>query len=628
MKLLAPAIAVAALLAGCNKVTGIVFTVDASGPVSGIARLHGTATLNGGAPAPIDLSHSPAVSIPPSTTFAIQLPDSATGTVDVQLQALAGDGTILASGGGSATIIAHGVQRDAHVTLTPTGSGLVFDATMHDFGTIQLAQSSMPFTFTATNMGMDQTGTPTVTIDGANAGDFTFTTADCTSPVSAAATCTIDVTFSPTAAGARSATLHLTATPGGEATATLTGTGMMPSGAAFAIAPKTFLFNDTPEMTTGNSNTFTVTNIGGAASPTLGNSTIAGGMSSSYAITTDGCFAKVLQPNDTCMVTVQFKPVAAGMQASTLTVAGAGATLNGRGQGTYHDETNMHGGPGPGTFWFGAFAPSLDEIVATPTGTGAYFMVPGMPATMSAATTSAVSGTQLQKVWGPSKGSVYIVDDKGEVLHYGGGSPVFGLFNTGHIQPAGCCTGIWGFSDTNFYVVGGATVAHYDGAWHAPETVPSGTALTSIWASAPNNLYAVGNGGLILHSDGTGTWTQQTSGTTVDLKAIYGSSANDIYAVGYIPAAPNSTSVILHFDGMSWKTQSSGLTSAQLNTVFVAPDGEAWIGDLLTVALYSNGNGTWTNVSSVGNLAKYQVTGTSDHDVYFFCEDGDIIHYY
>ena len=69
MKCLAPALAVAALLGGCNKVTGIVFTVDASGPISGIARLHGTATLNGGTPATIDLSHSPAVSIPPSNIF-------------------------------------------------------------------------------------------------------------------------------------------------------------------------------------------------------------------------------------------------------------------------------------------------------------------------------------------------------------------------------------------------------------------------------------------------------------------------------------------------------------------------------------------------------------------------------
>jgi sugar lactone lactonase YvrE len=621
------ALVIAATLAsGCGKkVTGIVFSVDASAPVSGIARLHGTATLNGGASATIDLPHSPTVSIPPSATFALQLPDNATGSIEVQLQALADDGTVLASGGGSATIVAHGVQKDAHVSLTPTGTGLVFDATTNDFGTVTLAQMSQPFTFTATNMGTDQTGTPMVTIDGADAGDFAFTTA-CSDPVAVAGTCTIAVTFAPTAVGARAATLHLTATPGGEATAMLAGTGMMPSGAAFAIAPKTFLFTDTPETMTGNSNSFTVTNIGGAASPTLGNSTIVGGMTGSYAITTDGCFAKVLQPNDTCMVAVQFKPLAAGMQASTLTVAGAGATLNGRGQGTYHAEANMNGGPGPGTFWYGAFAPSSDEIVATTTGIGVYFMTPGKPATLSAGSVLAASGAQLHQVWGPSKGSVYIVDDKGEVLHNNGGTGGFSLFNTGNIEPAGCCTGIWGFSDTNFYVVGGATAAHYDGTWHTQTVSATTPVLNAVWASAPNNLYAVGNGGLIVHNDGSSaTWTLQTSGTTADLKAIYGSAANDIYAVG---STTSAVPVILHYDGTAWTEQSSGLLSAQLNTVFVAADGEAWIGDLQTVALYSNGNGMWTNVTSVGNLEKWQITGTSDHDVYIFSEDGNIFHYY
>ena len=618
---------VLALVAGgCNKVTGIVFSVDASAPVSGIARLHGTATLNGGAPATFDLTHATEVSIPPAVTFALQLADTASGTVAVQLQALGVDGTVLASGGGSASVVAHGVQRDAHILLTPSGSGLVFDSASNDFGSVPLAQMSQPFTFTATNIGIDQTGAPTVTIDGANGDDFTFTT-DCNNPVDASATCTVAVTFAPSAVGARSATLHLTATPGGEATAMLTGTGMMPSGAAFAIAPPKFQFTDTAEMMTGNSNTFTVTNVGGAASPTLGSSTLAGGMSGSYFVTTDGCFAKVLQPNATCMVTVQFKPAAAGLQTTTLTVAGAGATLSGRGIGTYHAEGNMNGGPGPGNFWYGAFAPSIDEIVAT-AGSGIYFVTPGKPATLVAGTAGGTASATRTGVWGPSKGSVYVANSSGEVLHYGGGSGSFGLFNTGNIFPAGCCNGIWGFSDTNFYVVGGATVAHYDGTWHTQTVSATSPVLNAVWGSSANNLYAVGNGGLIVHNTGANdTWTQMTSGTTYDLRAISGSSATDIYAVGYV-AGPPSLPVILHYDGTSWSTQSSGLAQGQLNSVYVAPDGEAWVGDLLTAVIYSNGNGTWLNESSVGNLEKWQITGTSDHDVYIFSEDGNIYHYY
>ena len=177
-----------------------------------------------------------------------------------------------------------------------------------DFDMVMLAQMSPPFTFTATNNGSDQTGAPTVTIDGANGDDFTFTT-DCDNPIPPAGTCSVNVVFAPSMAGMRSATLHLTASPGGEATAMLTGTGAMPAGAAFAITPPKFQFMDTAETMSGDSTVFTVKNVGGAASPTLGNSTIVGGMASSYVMTTDGCFAKVLQPNDTCANRERDSPV-------------------------------------------------------------------------------------------------------------------------------------------------------------------------------------------------------------------------------------------------------------------------------------------------------------------------------
>jgi hypothetical protein len=478
-------------------------------------------------------------------------------------------------------------------------------------------------------MGMDQTGTPAVTIDGTNAADFTFTT-DCNNPVAATATCKVDVTFAPTAVGARSATLHLTATPGGEATAMLSGTGKMPSGAAFAITPPSFLFNDTPEAMTGNSTTFTVTNNGGAASPTLGSSTIAGAMSSSYTITTDGCFAKILQPNDTCMVTVQFKPVAAGMQSSTLSVGGAGAMLNGRGVGSWHNEGNMNGGPGPGNFFYGAFAAAPDQMVTTTSGNAAYLVTPAMPATFVSRPIAPMSGALLQQAWGPGKNALYIVDNKGEVFHLDTIQNQFLLFNSGNLLGGGCCSGIWGFSDTNFYVVGGTTAAHYTGTWH-PQTInATGTiALNAVWASASNNIYAVGNGGLIVYNNGaTDTWTQMTSGTTSDLLAIWGSSANDIYAVGASTANP-PVPVILHYNGMSWSTQVSGKTSGKFITIWVAPDGEAWIGDFFTLALHSDGDGNWTDVTpNPAGGEKWQIRGTSDHDVYMFTEDGYVYHYY
>jgi hypothetical protein len=57
--------------------------------------------------------------------------------------------------------------------------------------------------------------------------------------------------------------------------------------------------------------------------------------------------------------------------------------------------------------------------------------------------------------------------------------------------------------------------------------------LMGIWGSASNDVYVVGELGVIIHYGGAGTtWTQETSPTTKDLNAIWGSSSANIYAVG------------------------------------------------------------------------------------------------
>ena len=44
----------------------------------------------------------------------------------------------------------------------------------------------------------------------------------------------------------------------------------------------------------------------------------------------------------------------------------------------------------------------------------------------------------------------------------------------------------------------------------------------------------MGEGGVILHSTGNGSWQKQTSGTTKDLHCIWGSSATAVYATGQL----------------------------------------------------------------------------------------------
>src|SRR5437016_5846736 len=112
--------------------------------------------------------------------------------------------------------------------LSP-GVGLA--PTSLDFGNQLLATTSAPMTVTLTN-----TGAAALTINSfAPSGDFAATSTGAsacpTSPATLAAggTCTINVTFTPTASGARTGTLSLTDNAGGSPQImTLSGNGTAP----------------------------------------------------------------------------------------------------------------------------------------------------------------------------------------------------------------------------------------------------------------------------------------------------------------------------------------------------------------------------------------------------------------
>lgn len=54
----------------------------------------------------------------------------------------------------------------------------------------------------------------------------------------------------------------------------------------------------------------------------------------------------------------------------------------------------------------------------------------------------------------------------------------------------------------------------------------------------------------------TPAWIQMESGTSADLRGIWGTSSSNIYAVGY--DHPKTQGVILHFDGTRWSTMEGG----------------------------------------------------------------------
>jgi hypothetical protein len=95
-----------------------------------------------------------------------------------------------------------------------------------NFGTITVGSTSAPKTETVTNNQKVTLTINSITITGANAGDFTQTGTTCGGTLAAGAKCTITLTFTPSAKGIRNATLKLTDSAStSPQTAKLTGTG-------------------------------------------------------------------------------------------------------------------------------------------------------------------------------------------------------------------------------------------------------------------------------------------------------------------------------------------------------------------------------------------------------------------
>jgi hypothetical protein len=129
--------------------------------------------------------------------------------------------------------------------------------------------------------------------------------------------------------------------------------------------------------------------------------------------------------------------------------------------------------------------------------------------------------------------------------------------------------GIWGKGKEVFIVGSGGVILHSDGTTCQVMTSGTTNTLQGIWGTEQNNIYAVGEEGIILHFDGT-AWKPMKSNTTAFLNGIWGKSAQEIYAVGQ-----NGT--ILRYDGAKWQGMTTG-TTAFLQAVWGDPaSGEIFV---------------------------------------------------
>jgi len=224
----------------------------------------------------------------------------------------------IASNGGNASVGLTGTGVAAGVPPSLRAS-----ATSLGFGTVVLGSSSVGQTVTVSNGGGGTLTLSSLTPGGANSGDFART-GTCASGTNLAAgqTCTVVYQFTPTAAGARSASLAI-ASNGGSTTITVTGTGGTTQGVPVLSASATAL-----NFGLGRSaaQTVTITNTGGGTL-TLGTITMGGANASDFVRGGTCANGLALPATQSCTIVVTFAATSRGQRTATIAVTSNGGNV-------------------------------------------------------------------------------------------------------------------------------------------------------------------------------------------------------------------------------------------------------------------------------------------------------------
>lgn len=152
--------------------------------------------------------------------------------------------------------------------------------------------------------------------------------------------------------------------------------------------------------------------------------------------------------------------------------------------------------------------------------------------------------------------------------------------------------GVFSVAPDDVWAVGaGGTVLHYDGCWHV-EPSPTSAGLRAVWAAPGGVVFAVGEARTIVRRSASGTWSSMTAPVTApvfeDMRGVWGAAPDEVWAtVGTQILLWNGTDWQVTFDRMAGDL--GAVWGRSRDDVYVVGSGNEPDGDYASVILHWNG---------------------------------------
>lgn len=164
--------------------------------------------------------------------------------------------------------------------------------------------------------------------------------------------------------------------------------------------------------------------------------------------------------------------------------------------------------------------------------------------------------------------------------------------------------GLWQVAPNDVWAVGdGGLAVHFDGTSWTTSQTPAGTGyLNAVWASGASDVWAVGTTGTILHYDGK-QWSSSFNNAMYDLNGVFGLDSRTVWAVGSTSTATPGPGEFHKWDGTSWKPVSTGITG-KLYGVWASAANDLYATGVGGLILHFNG-ATWSSSTPTTNDLRF-----------------------